>query len=112
MPSSELAGDGRRIRPAPGGRLSRAARRRFGTALLTAWLFGVLALAGWQGRVPVRDGEGVVGLVPLATVWHALLARLPAQAPGILARGPLLVGIALAGVAFAYAMVATLRLPR
>ena len=86
--------------------------RGFGTALLTALLVGIFVLGVARGRLVVRDGGGVERVVPVIDVWRVLLDRLPPQAPGLLARGPLLVLLALATLAAAYALVATLRLPR
>lgn len=86
--------------------------RGFGTALLTAALAGAFALGVARGRLVVRDGGGGERVVPVVDVWRALLDKLPLQAPGLFERGPLLVLLALATLAAAYALVATLRLPR
>jgi hypothetical protein len=99
---------GRRPRPAV-----RALLRRRGvvTALLTAMLAAVFALGIALGRVTVRGGRGGQRVMPIVDVWRAFLDNLPAQAPGVLSRVVLLVLLALAVVAAAYVLVATLRLP-
>ncbi len=85
------------------------------TALLTVALAGLLAFAAERGEVIVRVPRDNVWLyypASVAGIWRALLDRLPPEAPGLLERGPLTILLALAGLAFAYAIVATLRLPR
>jgi hypothetical protein len=99
-----------------GGRASSGARaplRRRGvaTALLTALLAAVFALGIAFGRVTVRGGRSGQREAPIVDVWRAFLDNLPPQAPGVVSRGVLLVLLALAVVAAAYALVATLRLP-
>ena len=106
MPSSETFS--RRVRS-----IVRGLRRRgAGTALLTGLLAGVFALGVARGRLVVRTGQGGERLVPIVDVWRALLDNLPPQAPGLLSRDLLLVLLVLAGIAGAYVLVATLRLPR
>ncbi len=92
---------------------ARALLRRRGvvTALLTALLAGVFALGIAFGQVTVRGGRGGRRVVPIVDVWRAFLDHLPPQAPGVLSQGVLLVLLALAVVAAAYVLVATLRLP-
>ncbi len=92
---------------------ARALLRRRGvvTALLTALLAAVFALGIAFGQVTVRGGRGGRRVMPIVDVWRAFLDNLPTQAPGILSRGVLLVLLALAVVAAAYVLVATLRLP-
>ena len=103
--------------PEPSGRQPRAdvrallRRRGVVTALLTALLAAVFALGIAFGRVTVRGGRGGQRVLPIVDVWRAFLDNLPAQAPGVLSRGVLLVLLALAVVAAAYVLVATLRLP-
>ena len=96
-----------------GRRFPRALLRRRGvvTALLTALLAAVFALGIAFGRVTVRGGRVGQREMPIVDVWRAFLDNLPAQAPGVLSRGVLLVLLALAVVAAAYVLVATLRLP-
>src|SRR5919199_2361646 len=86
-------------------------RRGVVTALLTALLAAVFALGIAFGRVTVRGGQGGRRVMPIVDVWRAFLDHLPPQAPGVLSRGVLLVLLALAVVAAAYVLVATLRLP-
>ena len=98
------------------GRVPRGARallRRRGvvTALLTALLAAVFALGIAFGRVTVRGGRSGQRVVPIVDVWRAFLDHLPQQAPGVLSREALLVLLALAVVAAAYVLIATLRLP-
>ena len=92
---------------------ARALLRRRGvvTALLTALLAGVFALGIAFGQVTVRGGRGGRRVAPIVDVWRAFLDHLPPQAPGVLSQGVLLVLLALAVVAAAYVLVATLRLP-
>lgn len=92
-------------------RSSSVARRAVGTAALTAALAGVLALINWRLPLTIIDFAGVARVVWIGTIWEAFFARLPAGAPGILARGPLLTGIVVALFALAYILVATWRLP-
>jgi hypothetical protein len=92
-------------------RSSSAARRAAGTAALTAALAGVLALLNWRLPLTIIDFAGVARAVWIGTIWETFFARLPLGAPGILARGPLLVGVVVAVVALAYILVATWRLP-
>ena len=87
-------------------------RRRGGvTALLTALLAAVFALGIAFGQVTVRGVRGGRRVMPIVDVWRAFLDNLPAQAPGVLSREVLLILLALAVVAAAYVLVATLRLP-
>ena len=104
MPSSDPPGH----RPWPTASLR---RRGVVTALLTALLAAVFALGIAFGRVTVRGGQGGRRVMPIIDVWRAFLDHLPPQAPGLLSRGVLLVLLALAVVAAAYVLVATLRLP-
>ena len=92
-------------------RSSSVARRAIGTAALTAALAGILALINWRLPLTIIDFTGVTRAVWIGTIWEAFFARLPVGAPGILARGPLMVGIVVAVVALAYILVATWRLP-
>lgn len=87
------------------------ARRGFVTATLTLLLAGLFALGIRFGVITVRDSAGVYRRMAIRAVWLALLDHLPAAAPGLLSRGPLLVLLIVAVVAMAYAIVATLRLP-
>src|SRR5919199_2194007 len=104
MPSSDPPGH----RPWPTASLR---RRGVVTVLLTALLAAVFALGIAFGRVTVRGGQSGRHVMPIVDVWRAFLDHLPPQAPGLLSRGVLLVLLALAVVAFAYVLVATLRLP-
>ncbi len=103
-------------RPARSRRVSRLLwRPGVVTALLTVALAGLFAFAAERGEVIVRVPRDNVWLyypASVAGIWRALLDRLPPEAPGLLERGPLAILLALAGLAFAYAIVATLRLPR
>ncbi|MDP9371319.1 MAG: hypothetical protein M3Q65_02450 [Chloroflexota bacterium] len=104
--------------PLPPSRVSRLARVwRSGvvTALLTVALAALFALAVDRGRIVVRVPRGDVWeyrAMPIAAVWHTLLDRLPPEAPGLFNRDLLTVLLMLAGLASAYVIVATLRLPR
>ena len=98
-------------RPTPRAPRSSPWRRGLVTALLTALLFGVFALAVARGEVVLRGGQRIGRTMRIVDVWRALLDNLPPQAPGWLGREVLLVLLALAGVAMAYVLVATLRLP-
>jgi hypothetical protein len=86
-------------------------RRGVATALLTALLAAVFALGIAFGQVTVRGGRGGRRPMAIVDVWRAFLDNLPPQAPGVLSRGMLLALLALAVVAAAYVLVATLRLP-
>jgi hypothetical protein len=86
-------------------------RRGVATALLTALLAAVFALGIAFGQVTVRGVRGGRRPMVIVDVWRAFLDNLPPQAPGVLSRGVLLVLLALAVVAAAYVLVATLRLP-
>jgi hypothetical protein len=89
------------------------ARRRRGlvTALLTALLFGVFALGVARGEVVLHGGQGIGRTMRIVDIWRELLDNLPPQAPGWLGREVLLALLVLGGVAMAYVLVATLRLP-
>lgn len=90
---------------------SLARRRAVGTAALTLAVAGLLALLNWRLPITIIDYAGTARAVWIGTVWEAFFARLPVAAPGILARGPLLVGVVVAVFALAYILVATWRLP-
>jgi hypothetical protein len=82
------------------------------TTLLTLLLAALLAGGVAIGRIPVRDASGTWRVRRVAEVWGAMLENLPAGAPAFLGREVLLVGIVIAVLAGAYAIVATLRLPQ
>ncbi|CAA9590035.1 MAG: hypothetical protein AVDCRST_MAG88-4718 [uncultured Thermomicrobiales bacterium] len=91
-----------------------AIRRGIVTTLLTTWVAGLIALAVTRGQLVVRvvrDGEGLEWTMPVSEVWGIVLERLPAGVPGLPGREAFVVLLALAGVAAAYLLVATLRLP-
>lgn len=90
---------------------SLARRRAIGTAALTLAMAGLLALVNWRLPITIIDFAGVARAVWIGTVWEAFFAHLPFGAPGILSRGPLLLGIVVAVFAMAYILVATWRLP-
>ena len=112
MPSSDPLGH-RPWSAASLARLARASLRRRGvvTALLTALLAAVFALGIAFGWVTVRGARSGRRPMAIVDVWRAFLDNLPAQAPGVLSREVLLILLALAVVAAAYVLVATLRLP-
>jgi len=87
-----------------------AVRRGIVTLLLTAWVAGLIALMVARGQVVVRDGVGLEWAMPVSVVWGRLLDRLPTGVPGLPGREAFVVLLALAGVAAAYILVATLRL--
>jgi len=82
-----------------------------GTALLTLALAGLLALANWLLPITIYDIDRNSRVLGAGAVWEALFTQLPAAAPDILGRTPLLLGLVVAIVALAYVIVATMRLP-
>lgn len=96
-----------------------ALRQSVKTGLLTAaiLLIGALGVANLRIATVVTprtaDGYGAPVRYTLAVteVWSLLLDRLPFQAPAPLERGVLLLLLAAASVALAYALAAALRLP-
>lgn len=89
----------------------RARGRLLGTILLTLALAGVLALANWLLPITVYDLDRNSRVLGAGAIWEAFFTHLPAAAPGILGRTPLLLGLVVAIVALAYVIVATIRLP-
>ena len=108
MPSSEPAG---RARSTSRALLGLLRHRALGTALLTGLLAGAFALGVARGEVTVRGGQGGRRVMPIVDVWGAFLDRLPPQAPDWVSRELMLILLVLAGIAFAYVLAATLRLP-
>ena len=88
-----------------------AVRRGLVPVLLTAGVAGLIVLAVARGHLVVRDGVGLERVVPVSEVWGRLLERLPVGVPGLPGREAFVFLLALAGVAAAYTLVATLRLP-
>jgi len=82
-----------------------------GTALWTLALAGILALANWLLPITTYDIDRNSRVREAGSVWEALFTHLPAAAPVILGRTPLLLGLVVAIVALAYMIVATIRLP-
>lgn len=82
-----------------------------GTALWTLALAGILALANWLLPITTYDIDRNSHVREAGSVWEALFTHLPAAAPVILGRTPLLLGLVVAIVALAYMIVATIRLP-
>lgn len=87
-------------------------RHVVGTAGWTALLVAGLGLALTQLRVDTRNARGEHRVVPVLDVWRALLDNLPTQAPAVFSHGVVLALLLIGLIAFAYAIVATLRLPR
>ena len=106
MPSSSASRS-----PGDAGLARLLRQRAVGTAALTLALAGLLALFNWRGAITVRGAEGVERTIALGTLWDIFFVRLPRHIPGILGRGPLTIGLALAMLTLAYVIVATLRLP-
>jgi hypothetical protein len=48
----------------------------------------------------------------IVEIWRALLDHLPPETPTALGRAPLMLALGVGGLALAYALVATLRLPQ
>lgn len=97
--------------------LGRAAPRRsppdgLASAVLTLVVAGCFTGLAFGGRIAVRDGAGGWRVLRVAEVWRAMLDHLPPEAPAVLGRVPLLLALAIGGLALAYALVATVRLPR
>ncbi len=80
--------------------------------MLTLALAGILALANWLLPITTYDIDRNSRIVGAGSVWEALFTHLPAAAPVILGRTPLLLGLVVAIVALAYMIVATIRLPK
>lgn len=85
--------------------------RLLGTLLLTLAFAGVLALANWLLPITIYDFDRSSRILRAGAIWEAFFTHLPASAPGILGRTPLIFGLVVAIIALAYVIVATIRLP-
>jgi hypothetical protein len=84
----------------------------FATAALSLIVAGCFAALALVGRIAIRDGAGRWRVLRIVEIWRALLDHLPPETPTALGRAPLMLALGVGGLALAYALVATLRLPQ